>query len=300
MYIRRKVFSILQDEEGEEKLFSTTEFINEDYGYEQREFGLKSKALGAFAPGAYQAKEAAKYGYDEEDYKKKRGGYALKGLFTPGTATYIKKKVEKMADEGASKEEIRKYLEKDSGKRVAAGVAEALTGAGYLTTPVAQAVGIYDKVTGKRAKSDKKSKSFSEEQNDGESSESKSEKKGAAFKNESSYRGNGRAYFLGSHAGVIGRAVGNHVATKAAEKGASTKEAKKKGRRAATATGAASGVALGGLSARALKNAGLINKKGVAAGIVASHALLGALGANLGAKKAINKRIEKAAEKAED
>ena len=38
MYIRRKVFSILQDEEGEEKLFSTTEFINEDYGYEQREF----------------------------------------------------------------------------------------------------------------------------------------------------------------------------------------------------------------------------------------------------------------------
>lgn len=30
MYIRRKVFSIITDENGEERLFSTTEFINED------------------------------------------------------------------------------------------------------------------------------------------------------------------------------------------------------------------------------------------------------------------------------
>ena len=30
MYIRRKVFSVITDENGEERLFSTTEFINED------------------------------------------------------------------------------------------------------------------------------------------------------------------------------------------------------------------------------------------------------------------------------
>lgn len=30
MYIRRKVFSVVTDENGEEKLFSTTEFINEN------------------------------------------------------------------------------------------------------------------------------------------------------------------------------------------------------------------------------------------------------------------------------
>ena len=64
------------------------------------------------APGAYQAKEAAKYAYDnEEDYKKNRGKYALKGVLTPLTATVIKKKAEKMAKQGKSKKEIREYLE---------------------------------------------------------------------------------------------------------------------------------------------------------------------------------------------
>lgn len=129
---------------------------------EQREFGAKSKALAVFAPGAYQAKEAAKYGYDEEEYKKKRGGYALKGLFTPGTATYMKKKAEKMAEEGKSKKEIKEMLE-NKGKyhskgRVAVGVAEALTGtAGGVGTTVAQGVGLYDKITKNRA-GDKKKK----------------------------------------------------------------------------------------------------------------------------------------------
>ena len=169
MLIKRNVyFSAVDEETGEEKLFSVNEIMTEEeylermYSEEQREFGAKSKALALFAPGAYQAKEAAKYGYDDEEYKKKRGGYALKGFLTPGTATYMKKKAEKMAEEGKSKEEIREMLE-NRGKyhskgRIAAGVAEALTGqAGGVGTAVAQGVGLYDKITKNRA-GDKKKK----------------------------------------------------------------------------------------------------------------------------------------------
>ncbi|MBP3732523.1 MAG: hypothetical protein J6I84_04680 [Bacilli bacterium] len=130
----------------------------------QKTFGVKSKALGLLAPGSYQAKEAAKYGYDEDEYKKKRAGYALKGLFAPGTSTYMKKKAQEMHEEGKSQKEIRNFLEnkgkhKSSG-RVAAGVAEALTGsAGGVGHTIAQGVGIYDKVTGHRVKYKKKNAS---------------------------------------------------------------------------------------------------------------------------------------------
>ena len=47
MYIRRKVFSVLQDESGEERLFSTTEFMYEDSYLDEREFGIKEVAKGA-------------------------------------------------------------------------------------------------------------------------------------------------------------------------------------------------------------------------------------------------------------
>ena len=160
MYIRRKVFSILTDEMGEERLYSVNETVFE--GYEEREFGMKSKALAAFLPGAYQAKEAAKYAYDEDDYKKKRGNYALRGAFTPGTATYIKKKVEKMADEGASKEEIRNYLEKKGyDNHLIAGIGEVvaapLTGgmSSSIASLTAQGVGLADKLSGRRANNKK-------------------------------------------------------------------------------------------------------------------------------------------------
>lgn len=85
MLIKRKVyFSAIDEETGEERLFSADSIITEEeylklYSetLEQREYGAKSKALGLLAPGSYQAKEAAKYGYDnKEDYKKKRAGYA--------------------------------------------------------------------------------------------------------------------------------------------------------------------------------------------------------------------------------
>ena len=57
MYIRRKVFSVVTDENGEEKLFSTTEFINEeeylkefsDNNYRQKEFAkIDYKGLNIF------------------------------------------------------------------------------------------------------------------------------------------------------------------------------------------------------------------------------------------------------------
>ena len=155
----QKIFSNTEDEN--EKLYSV--LMTEDevalFSEFQKEFGFKSKALGLVVPGAYQAKEAAKYAYDEDEYKKKRGGYALKGAFTTGTATYMKKKAQKMAEEGKSKKEIREYLENPSKKRIAAGVAEAMTGSGFgVGTMAAQGVGIYDKVTGHRAKTGKKEK----------------------------------------------------------------------------------------------------------------------------------------------
>ena len=81
------------------------------YEYAQREFSFESKAAWLLTPGAYQAKEAAKYAYDKDEYEDKKYKYALKGLFTPGTATVMKKKAEKMAREGKSKEQIKKYLE---------------------------------------------------------------------------------------------------------------------------------------------------------------------------------------------
>lgn len=44
MYIKRKVFSKIEDENGEEKCFSTTEVINEET-YHQKEFGVVNKVV---------------------------------------------------------------------------------------------------------------------------------------------------------------------------------------------------------------------------------------------------------------
>lgn len=211
MYIRRKVFSALVDESGEQKLFSTTDYVLDQHMYaeetaltevaventakgkrkildalkankvkvvewakknpktaiavgagtvgvgtvgalalrnrkkkrqEEKSFSAKSKALAILAPGSYQAKEALKYAYDPEnaedvaEYKKKRGGYALKGFFTPVTASVIKKKAEKMAKEGKSKEEIREYLENGGGKaRVLGGIGEVAANSASYYAP---------------------------------------------------------------------------------------------------------------------------------------------------------------------
>jgi hypothetical protein len=62
--------------------------------------------------------------------------------------------------------------------------------------------------------------------------------------NQSSYRGNGRAYVLGNYGGVIGRAAGNHAATKAARQGKSDEEVMDRGKKVAGRVGGAAGAGL--------------------------------------------------------
>ena len=131
----------------------------EGYRCAQKEFGMKSKVLGAFVPGAWQAKEAAKYAYEDEDeYKSNRAKYAALGSVTPITATIIKKKVEQMKKNGASPSEIRRYLENGGASRIAAGVGEVAANllsagiTGWAGTLAATGVGLADTVAGNRAK----------------------------------------------------------------------------------------------------------------------------------------------------
>ena len=164
MLVKRKLYSVMDEEgnlgyylydenNGDEKLFSANDEV-----FEQREFGTNSKILGFLSPGAYQAKEVAKYAYDEDEYKKRRAGYALKGAFTPITATVLKKKVERMKREGASKQEIRDYLERNSGgKHLAAGLGEmaanvvTLGATGSIGSGLSAYNAIGDKISNNRA-----------------------------------------------------------------------------------------------------------------------------------------------------
>ena len=43
MYVRRKVFSVLVDETGEERLYSVNETLLEGFEYEEREFAEKEE-----------------------------------------------------------------------------------------------------------------------------------------------------------------------------------------------------------------------------------------------------------------
>ena len=65
MYIRRKVFSILADEMGEERLYSVNETLLEDYEYEERDFADSEEDI-------YKLKEELLRKELEAEYKKKR------------------------------------------------------------------------------------------------------------------------------------------------------------------------------------------------------------------------------------
>jgi hypothetical protein len=112
MYIRRKVFSVLQDESGEERYFSTT-----DYVYDDRMFSEKKKS---------------KNGVYLEDVNSHRGlgrSFLIGGL-GGAIGGYAGKKAANKADaEGLSDKEILKRATKKGAK------------VGAITTGLAGAVG---------------------------------------------------------------------------------------------------------------------------------------------------------------
>lgn len=154
----------------------------EGYELAQKEFGIESKIMGVFAPGAWQAKEAAKYAYEDDrnEYYRKRAGYALKGHFTPITATIVKKRAEQMKKEGKSPKQIKKYLENPGIGRIAGGLGEigltyalannddieVRTKLAPLGLNFAQAVGLYDTIADNRVKPKKKKKSDHDDDDD--------------------------------------------------------------------------------------------------------------------------------------
>lgn len=100
MYIRRKVFSVLVDETGEERLYSVNETILE--GYEEREFAEKKEEEES--PRAKRKRLVAL-----KDVKSHRGlgrSYLLGGL-NGALGGYVgKKHADTLDAEGASDEEI--------------------------------------------------------------------------------------------------------------------------------------------------------------------------------------------------
>lgn len=113
MYIRRKVFSLLQDETGEERFFSTTDITLEDA--EQRIFSKKEEE----DEGSEDKKEKKRKVY-LEDVNSNRGlGRSIILGAGPGGAIggYIGKKSADKADrEGKSDKEIKEIAGKSGAK----------------------------------------------------------------------------------------------------------------------------------------------------------------------------------------
>lgn len=110
-----KTYSVLVTEE-ELRLFS--EFL------EQKEFGFKSASLGLVSAGSWNAKEAAKYAYedDPEGYDKKKRKYAFRGFLAPAAASYQLERALYLKEQGKTPEEIRKDIEGRKTSWVAYGV----------------------------------------------------------------------------------------------------------------------------------------------------------------------------------
>lgn len=113
MYIRRKVFSLLQDENGEERYFSTTDITLEDA--EQRIFSLNE--------------------YDEEEQreyadKKKEGKLTLGDKISIALNKHLTTKKDKEAAIEALEKGKYGKLAKQSAKYGAAGAGGAAAGAG--------------------------------------------------------------------------------------------------------------------------------------------------------------------------
>lgn len=79
MYIRRKVFSTYVDEYGEERYFSTTEFINEDTYLEEGMFSSAVEIDGKLLDGANAGKRSQSY-YNEVAKEWGRDPKNVKGI----------------------------------------------------------------------------------------------------------------------------------------------------------------------------------------------------------------------------
>lgn len=125
MYIRRKVFSLLQDENGEERYFSTTDITLEDA--EQRIFSVKDE----------EEEEKPKKRSKLSNYDSHRGlgRSVILGGLGGAIGGYASKEAADKADrEGKSDEEIVEAATK-KGRRIGAiagGATGALAGANYL------------------------------------------------------------------------------------------------------------------------------------------------------------------------
>ena len=129
MNIEERIYSVTMTEE-ELSLFS--EFL------EQKEFGKESAILGAVSAGSWNAKEAAKYAYedDPEGYEKNKRKYALRGFLAPTAASYQLERARYLKNKkGYTPKEIKKDIEGSKTTGVALGA--DLLGVKFTRKPVA-------------------------------------------------------------------------------------------------------------------------------------------------------------------
>lgn len=112
MYIRRKVYSVALDENGEERYFSTNEIVNEeDYLQEMMYADAPAAEAAEKAPGLFKRGLEGVKGFYMKDGKLRKGrvaGTAVAAAAIPGTIYGIKalkrRKARKAAEEAAAAE----------------------------------------------------------------------------------------------------------------------------------------------------------------------------------------------------
>lgn len=137
MEIRRKLFSVIEDENGEERYYSTTEFslYNEDYDYdEEKLFSTGDSELDEILEEAYYSglEDGYDYAYEEREYAEKEedkessAGVAAAGAGAAGATLAVGKRRAKKAVAKGEKEANRLLEEAGSkGKALKAKVDEA-------------------------------------------------------------------------------------------------------------------------------------------------------------------------------
>ena len=131
MYIRRKVFSILADEMGEERLYSVNETLLEDYEYEERDFADSEEE----EEGAKKSHKKAKL-RDVKSHKgiKRAIITAIPTGFGSITGGYSSKDAANKADDADLSDEEILRIAKNRGLLIGAGTAAGTAAIGALRT----------------------------------------------------------------------------------------------------------------------------------------------------------------------